>query len=132
MKKFLVVLILIPFLLASCTSLSSNSGALSDLQQFTLADLNQALADANAHNDQAASQCYSTLIAVINEGLPDLPPKPIGAISAFQALRDIIGQGPGKADAIAKRINLGCAALFVDANFTLAKLLAIGAGSVIK
>jgi hypothetical protein len=119
-----------------CVSCAAGSGQfsadLNQLKEFTVADLQAALVDATAHKDVAASQCYATLLDVIATGLPQLPQKPVGAVSAFQALRDVIGQGPDQANAVAKKINIGCAALFVDANATIARLMAIGAGSVIK
>ena len=84
-------------------------------------DLEAALVMANAQNDVAAINCYSTLLVVLKEQGGQTAPVIKGAFSAFQAVRGKI-QGAGQLDAVADKINIGCAALFVNANFTMAKL----------
>ncbi len=68
---------------------ASSSDPLAALRSFTISDLQAALADAQAHNDQTAAQCYAFLAT----NLPTLPSfsaaKPVGAILAFQRVRDL-------------------------------------------
>lgn len=113
---------LIPFV-ALLPLLSACAGpALGKVQAFAETDLKAALADATAQSDAEAIACYSTLLAVLPSLAQAVPPAPVGVVSAFQATRDVVTAGTSGVSALAKRINLGCAALFVDANATLLKL----------
>lgn len=122
MRNLLISILLLGIVaLTGCAGIESTIQA--DLQKVSaiaVPDLQAALADATAHGDTAASNCYTTLLAVIQSN-PIHMPTIKGVASAFQAGRDAIG-GTG-VNEIAKRINIGCAALFVDANFALAKLV---------
>jgi len=112
-------------LLAGCASGSplAPGGSLADLARFTVDDLTAALADAQAHGDQAGVNCWATLLGVVQSGVVVRPPTVKGIASAIQVKRDLMGaSGGGGASVLAKQINVGCAALFVDENYTLLKL----------
>lgn len=102
---------------------------LTGLKQFTLADLTAASADAHSNNDQTAYQCYDYLIKV----LPTLPSfKPgstVGAVLAFQKIRDL-QNGLVSVNGQLKQLNLACAPLVIDTQTTINKLILIGAGGV--
>lgn len=103
---------------------------LAQLKAFTLADLQAASVDAGAQNppDVTAKQCYDYLISVIPT-LPGFAPgQTVGAVLAFQHLRDL-NAGLNASNARLKSLNLACAPLVLDAQATLNKLLAIGAGA---
>jgi len=109
-------------ILGGKTDESGEVEGLSALGAFAVEDLKWALADAQAHQDQAAVSCYTTLLDVVQSGALHVT-RPKGAISAFQAGRDILGRGgSGGVSALLQRINLGCAALFVDSKLVLLKL----------
>src|SRR5580693_6403063 len=60
------------------------------VQKLTAADLQAADADAKAHNDTVAGTCYEALIPLVQNQASLLPgAAPQGAVSAFQAARDI-------------------------------------------
>jgi hypothetical protein len=124
MKK--IVLIAAVFLLAGCASgtvtlpaMGTNSGPLGDITKLAVTDLQVALADATAHQDQAAMACYPVLINIV-QSLPSQVPTtaPAGVVSAFQAARDlsksIQSQTAAGQGSIVQAVNLGCAALFND------------------
>jgi hypothetical protein len=93
-----------------------------------LADLQAANADALAQTppDTTSSQCYAFLINVI----PTLPnfsaSKPVGAIMAFQKLRDL-KNGATNSSGVLKSLNLACAPLVIDVQTTV-NLLAVQLG----
>lgn len=128
MMRFLVALL--GLLLVGCATgpLSVTSGPLGDLTKLTTADLTAALADATAHNDQAAMQCYPVLMKVV-ASLPAVAPasQPAGVVSAFQAARDLVKTVQAQTDAgqgsVVQAVNLGCAALFNDAQGDVLRLL---------
>lgn len=119
MIKFLLA-IGFTVLLTGCVSTGSlTSGPLGDITKLATSDIQAALADATAHNDTAAMQCYPVLLQVV-ASLPSQVPStvPAGVVSAFQKARDLskavqsqtaAGQG-----SVVQAVNLGCAALFND------------------
>jgi hypothetical protein len=100
-------------------------------QQFTADDLTAALADANAHQDQAASNCYSTLLQILPQLKPPTAPAVKGVFTLLQIKRDLLASGGAGANALLKTVNLGCAALVNDEIGTAVKVGAIGAGAVL-
>lgn len=86
------------------------------------ADLRVALADADAHADRAASQCYRALLERI-ETLPDRTAGPVvGAISAFQKTRN----ARRAVDAgVPEEVHIACAAVVADARATTLRLLSL-------
>jgi len=100
---------------------------LSGLKQFTLADLTAASADAHSNNDQTAYQCYDYLIKVLPT-LPSFTPgSTVGAVLAFQKVRDL-QTGLVSVNGQFKQVNLACAPLVIDTQTTINKLILIGAG----
>lgn len=102
------------------------------LQQFTLADLQAALADAQGQTppDTIAANCYQALITVVmSPAVNPLPAGP-GAFQLFQKARDLknivaalqSNQGP------LTQLNVACAPLVLDAQTTLIRLGIIGGG----
>lgn len=108
---------------------TASADPLTQISSFTLTDLQNASADAHAHNDQAAYQCYDYLIAVLptlqisGQSAPTL-----GAFVAFQKGRDI-ANGLGGARGQLKSLNIACAALVIDTQTIINKLALIGVGS---
>jgi hypothetical protein len=100
------------------------------LQQFTLTDLQAALADALAQNppDTIAGNCYQELVTVVQS--PAINPLPTGpgAFQLFQKARDLknivsalqSNNGPLTA------LNVACAPLVIDVQTTLIRLGVIG------
>ena len=74
-------------LLAACAT--TGTTPFQELKDFTVKDAQAALADATARNDVLASTCYTALIDIGQNNVPTLPPEPIGALTTFQAARDI-------------------------------------------
>jgi hypothetical protein len=100
------------------------------LQAFTLADLQAALADAQAQNppDTIAANCYAELITVVQS--PAINPLPAGpgAFQLFQKARDL----KALADSLQSRngplaqLQVACAPLVVDVQTLLIRLGVIG------
>lgn len=117
-------------LLTGCASLGapSMSSPLGDITTFTVEDLQAALADATAHQDVAAMQCYPVLIQVV-QSLPSQAPNtsPVGVVSAFQRARDaakaVQSQTAAGQGSLVQTVNLGCAALFNDAQGDILRIL---------
>ena len=104
---------------------------LAQLQSFTLADLQAASADAHAQvpPDQTAYQCYDFLVRTLPT-LPQFTPgQTVGAVMAFQKLRDL-NSGVTSAQGALKSLNLACAPLVIDTQTTINRLALIGAGGV--
>lgn len=100
------------------------------LQQFTLSDLQNALADAQAQvpPDMIAANCYQQLITVVQSPAVNPLPSQLGAFSAFQKARDLKNmvvalQTPNGPLA---QLNMACAPLVVDVQTTLINLGVIG------
>lgn len=105
---------------------------ISQLAAFTLGDLQSAEADAATQNppDQAATQCYGFLITNLTalQAAGSNAPKTVGAFYVFQKARDVANGFTG-GGSLLKQLNLNCAALVTDVNFTLEQLGIIGAGA---
>jgi Prokaryotic membrane lipoprotein lipid attachment site len=114
---------------ASAAGPSGPTDPLAQLAAFTLADLQAADADAKAQTppDVTASQCYDFLIAVIPTIQLPNGAQTVGAVMAFQRLRDI-NNGIGASGGIMKSLNLACAPLVIDTQTTVNRLVAIGGG----
>ena len=115
---------------ATAAAPAAPQSQLAQLQAFTLADLKAANADALAQTppDQTSSQCYSFLIGFI----PTLPTlqqgQQVGAILAFQKVRDL-QNGVTSSGGALKSLNLACAALVISAQATLNQLALIAGGT---
>lgn len=113
-------------------------------------DLQAAAADALAHNDPVAAQCWNGLIPVVAEiqailNPPAPPPAPAvpaakGVFSGFQQIRDakaavdlelknlLALNASGKLAKIRQEINLACGALWVDVNASIVDPLGLVSG----
>lgn len=114
-------------LLAGCATYKGGAGPgpFGDITKLAVTDLQAALADATAHNDLPAMQCYPVLIQVV-QSLPTTSPlkEVYGPVSAFQAARDLskaIQANVGRS-ALVQTVNLGCAALFNDVQGDILRL----------
>lgn len=131
MKKFLILGACLA--LAACAAPTPPTTAkaadpVTALGSFTLADLQAASADAHAHNDQAAYQCYDYLITVLPSlQVPSGPLPTVGAFVAFQKGRDVANDLGGAQSGL-KSLNLACAPLVIDTQTILNKLALIGVG----
>jgi hypothetical protein len=93
------------------------------LQQFTVTDLQAALADAQAQTppDQTAIQCYQALIPFVNNQTQSILPTGAGAFQALQKARDAkayISNIQSPTGPLAA-LNLACAPLVLDVQNTL-------------
>ncbi len=104
------------------------------LQQFTLSDLQAALADAQAQTppDTIAANCYSELITVVQSPAINPLPSQLGAFTAFQKARDLknIVVALQQPNGPLSQLNVACAPLAVDTQTTLINLGIIG-GAVV-
>jgi hypothetical protein len=108
------------------------------IQQFTLTDLQAALADAQAQNppDTVAATCYQALITLVGSPATNPLPAGPGAFQLFQKARDLKNlvaamQSP---NGPLTGLNVACAPLIMDSQTTLIKLGVIGgavAGSLV-
>ena len=114
--------LLLSVFLASC-AVAPTGDPLEDLRQLTTLDAKAALADATAHQDVLAVQCYQTILTL----LPTLTPAPytpaVGVLSEFQHVRNIdrFASGLGGGD-LRTQFLLGCAPLGADVRDVLIKL----------
>jgi hypothetical protein len=100
------------------------------LRQFVINDVQAALDDATANNDDAAVQCWSAMLPAIQNAQNPLPTK-LGAFLALQKGRDAVrgidmfkaGVGP-LADLKNK-----CAAVVVDLNTFMVRLGVLSGGA---
>lgn len=102
------------------------------LQQFTLSDLQAALADAQGQTppDTLAANCYTQLITIVQSPAASPLPAGPGAFQLFQKARDLknlvasiqANQGP------MQQLQIACAPLVLDAQNTLIQLGIIGGG----
>src|SRR5712664_2060078 len=100
------------------------------LGQFTQADFVEADRLAIAHGDKAGAQCYEFLGPLVGQfqgAIPTFSPTP-GVATLFETLR--VGVRGQSGNGLIEDINLHCAALFVDAQVTLARLAALATGTV--
>lgn len=144
MKNSLIILALALPLLAACSGQVQTSGTvtvtsppsspvvtdpLGQLKAFTLTDLTAASADAHAVGDQTAYLCYDYLINWLPT-LPSFQPTTnVGAVLAFQKLRDLNANVSNVQNAL-KPLNIACAPLVIDSQTTINKLIAITGGTV--
>lgn len=115
---------------AVLTKSQAQANPLAVVQGFTVADLQAALVDANGQNppDQAAANCYSALIPLVQSGVANPFPAGLGAFQLLQKARDAKAalanlqspSGPLTA------INIACAPLVLDAQNTLIQLGIVG------
>jgi len=97
------------------------------LQQFTLTDVQNALADATANHDTVAANCYTALEAAIQaQGAATTVPV-TGVLSAFQKLRDL-QQG---VQVGLPALNIPCAPLVLSTQQVLVKLGLLAGGAVV-
>lgn len=114
------------------TTTQAESNPAQVLQQFTLADLQAALADAQGQNppDTLAANCYTQLITLIQTpAVSPLPAAP-GAFALFQKARDlknIVASIQANQGAM-QMLQIACAPLVLDAQNTLIQLGIIGGG----
>lgn len=105
---------------------------LSGLRAFTIADLQAASADAKAQTppDTTSAMCWDFLAA----NLPTLPTfqpgAPVGAVLAFQKLRDL-ANGTVSQNGFLKQMNIACAPVVIDTQTTVNKLILLGAGGAV-
>jgi uncharacterized protein YceK len=119
----LALVVVLCIFLAGCSSvsgLSSPGSPFGDVLALTVADLEAALADATAHQDLPAMQCYPVLLGIVKNLPSQLPTAgaPKGVVSTFQAARDLSKKAQtfsGANDPLIQAVNLGCAALYNDA-----------------
>ena len=117
---------------AKITTAQAQQNPLLVLQQFSAADLQNALNDANAQTppDTVSAACWSALLTLVNNPINNpLPTKP-GAFLLFQKARDLQGllanlQSPSGPLA---PVNTACAPLILSAQNTLIQLGIIGGG----
>jgi hypothetical protein len=124
--RFLIVVLVL--LAAGCAGIAGPGSPFGDITKLTATDIQAALADATAHQDLAAMQCYPVLLDVLGSLQTQGQPAPTiaGVVSAFQAARDLSkavqsGATSGQ-NAIVQKVNLGCAALFNDAHGDVLRL----------
>jgi hypothetical protein len=112
------------------TQAQAKSDPLAVLQTFATADLQAALADAQAQTppDQIAINCYVALIPLAQSGVSNPLPKGLGAFQLLQKARDAKAllaniQSP---TGPLSQINAACAPLVLDAQNTLVQLGIVG------
>lgn len=119
--------------LAAAAAISSAAHAapaafdLTKLEQATQADLTSAKADADAHGDVFASQCYGGVSDYmannpVTVALPDIN----GVASAFQAGRDVVKGVAGGVGAVPPELVQACGPLALDVQNDIAKAAAGG------
>lgn len=108
----------------SLTTTQAQQNPFQLLQNFAQSDLQAALADAAANNDQVAVACYTALIGLVKNPNTNPLGVPSGAFSALQKARDLKAlllnlQSP---NGPLSSLNVACAPLIVDAQTTLIQL----------
>jgi hypothetical protein len=122
-------------LTANVKAAQSAPNPLAGLAAFTIADLQAADATAVAGGDLAGHACYPVLVQVIQQVQAQQKATgtaPAGPISLFEAARVLVKTGPGSVQGLAQQVNVGCAALFVDSQVTIANIAALGAAIGVK
>lgn len=122
-KAFLIGAALLAFSSAPAFAQSSTpSFDLTSLEQTLTADLQAADADAKAHGDTIASQCYEGVIAYQAANPVVLPGSPVGVASGFQAARDVVKAGESAASTgIPPALVTTCGPLALDVQNDLGK-----------
>lgn len=116
---FLACLVATPSFAASAPGLN-----LTDLIRASDADLAAAVADATAHGDTFATECY-TGIQAYNAANPKATlsiTKPAGVVSAFQGARDIVKGVQNPKDFIPSALVQACGPLALDVQGDLGKV----------
>lgn len=91
---------------------SAPSFSINDILTATNTDLSAALADATAQKDAPAIQCYTAAQTYLAVHPFNLPPQPVGVISAFQSARDGVRNVESVANGgIPQELVMGCGAL---------------------
>lgn len=136
MRNLLAVLAVLS--LAACAGTAAPVGqaptGLQSLADFTVADLKASSDDAKAQvpPDDDAAQCYDYLITVVpTVGSHSLGGQTVGAFLAFQKARDLINSTTAVNSAL-KKLNHNCAALVIDTQTTINKLLILGGGAAMS
>lgn len=114
------------------TITQAQQNPLAVIQQFTAADLNNALTDANAQNppDTVAAACYTALLTVVNSPINNPLPSSPGAFLLFQKGRDLqalLANLQSPTGPLAS-VNTACAPLILSAQNTLIQLGIINGG----
>ena len=123
------------FFLIACTQQQQANtdinAALAKLASVTIADLNAAAADAQAHGDVLAVACYPALanwVMTLQQAHGGQSAVPVGAFDAFQHARDaykgFTGASGGLA-AVPNSVKLGCSALYLDAKGDVLSFIAL-------
>ena len=117
---------------AKITTAQAQQNPLLVLQQFSAADLQNALNDANAQTppDTVSAACWAALLTLVNNPINNPLPTAPGAFLLFQKARDLQGllanlQSPSGPLA---PVNTACAPLILSAQNTLIQLGIIGGG----
>jgi hypothetical protein len=110
-------------------STTNSNNPLTQLANFTVADLKAASVDAKAQTppDVTAYQCYDFLVGLIPTIQAPGSNQTVGAVLAFQKLRDL-NTGAVNSSGALKSLNLACAPLVIDTQTTINKLLLLSAG----
>jgi hypothetical protein len=140
----LLALVLAGVLGACQAALPSGQAATTDpvsatilkLGAVALPDLQAAAADAKAHNDLIAAQCWSGLVPIAQQlqaqaaaqASTAAPQKPLGVVSAFQDARDakagvnqlMLALGSVQLAQLRQAVDLACGPLVVDAQAGIA------------
>ena len=112
MKDILrAIIIAFLFLAGACAPLAEDRAALAE---FAAADIKVALADATAHDDVIAAQCYAALLPALERW--KAAPGSVGAVSAFQRARSYRRALADEA------LNAACAALVTDTGASVLRL----------
>lgn len=100
---------------AAPTTAVAGVPSLAQLVNYTVADLQAASADAKAHNDVIAQQCYDGLVPLV-QGLPSqLPTVPVGVVSSFQAAWELVRAAQfGMQSPVGQAFVLACGPLILD------------------
>lgn len=114
--------------LAACAGASGGSSPQQTLAQFTVADLQAADLDAKAHKDTVASTCYEALIPIVQGLGSGTVTAPVGAVSAFQATRDLSNAALAIPSTI-EGLNVPCAPLVLSTQQTIVGLGALVGGT---
>ncbi len=101
---------------------------LSNLNAFTLADLQQAESIATAQGDTIAQACYPALMQFVTNLPHGSTAKPVGAFSVFQTAR---GTRLALTGGVPVALKLACSPLLMDEQQFLLKLGVIASGAAI-
>lgn len=112
------------------------SATILKLGAVAISDLQAAAADAKAHNDPIAAQCWTGLVPIAQQlqalaaaqASTTAPQKPLGVFSAFQDARDakagvnqlVLALGSAQLAQLRQAVDLACGPLVVDAQAGIA------------